>query len=435
MAHRFRFSIQTLTLAVLLLGSGGLLWKHWEPWRVCLRMPEHNAPVKVAQFSPDGTRILTFTDFDRRFDEAQSRAGAEDNQVSIFNSSTGERLFARCGSSPVLEFLPATAWFSPGGKWVMAGIDYSRVGENWVPWVKAWRVDNGEELPIPTFSKRAHFLQGSKDDRWFILNYDIDKTICAFDTLERRLVTLNKDSTREDFGKMTADGKSYVSVVTFGDTDNLMLWKVGTWEAEFNFPLPEPRALDSVSRDGTFAVLSQPRNDLRRWDDLRIRRGSIFDVKQRELHRFIGDVSTCVGSPFFPDHERIASIFGGQICISKIGSTQPLLSIYIMEKHKRWALSPDGRAIILDFDDGPKVWDTTTGEPLVFRTSMLRWVSPTLFSPDGERMLSVSGKNVEILSKRRPEAQWGVVCLPEFWAVVGLLVLTIWSFKKDKAKS
>src|SRR5260221_6797061 len=52
-----RFSLLTLVLAVLLIGSTATLWWHWQPWGV-----EHTFRGR-GEFSPDGRRIVTIDNY------------------------------------------------------------------------------------------------------------------------------------------------------------------------------------------------------------------------------------------------------------------------------------------------------------------------------------------------------------------------------------
>jgi hypothetical protein len=59
--RRFRFSLRTLVLLVLLCGSGYALWMHWGPWQEISVFPGHGAFAESerAGFSADG-RTITF---------------------------------------------------------------------------------------------------------------------------------------------------------------------------------------------------------------------------------------------------------------------------------------------------------------------------------------------------------------------------------------
>jgi len=63
---RLRFSLQTLILVVLLVGSAGGLWWRWEPWgfertfQLEPVVPNSSPPIASTQFTTDGKRLLTF---------------------------------------------------------------------------------------------------------------------------------------------------------------------------------------------------------------------------------------------------------------------------------------------------------------------------------------------------------------------------------------
>ena len=72
---RVRFSLQTLTLGVLLVSSGYGLWWRWEPWVVSHII--HAVGLSCALFSPDGTKLLT---------------NSRDSILAIWDVSRGELL-------------------------------------------------------------------------------------------------------------------------------------------------------------------------------------------------------------------------------------------------------------------------------------------------------------------------------------------------------
>ena len=58
----FRFSLRTLLLAVLLIGSGALLWWNWGPWAPAFSV-EAPTPIQDVIFSPDD-RFVVFSSWD-----------------------------------------------------------------------------------------------------------------------------------------------------------------------------------------------------------------------------------------------------------------------------------------------------------------------------------------------------------------------------------
>jgi hypothetical protein len=59
MGRRWKFSLRTLLLFVLLIGAGGALYLRWEPWQPVLTLRPGGTFMKEARFSPDGRLIVT----------------------------------------------------------------------------------------------------------------------------------------------------------------------------------------------------------------------------------------------------------------------------------------------------------------------------------------------------------------------------------------
>src|SRR5260370_7588398 len=86
-----RFSLLTLLVAVMLVGSGMMLWWHWEPWVLEHVLRGHSDKVISATFSPDGRQIATVS---------------WDATARIWDATTGKCLCE-------LKWRPYSAIFSP----------------------------------------------------------------------------------------------------------------------------------------------------------------------------------------------------------------------------------------------------------------------------------------------------------------------------------
>src|SRR5689334_13762543 len=56
---RLRFSLQTLLIVALLLGSSGLLWRNWNPWVLRRRFPAYRFDYAI-ETSSDGRKLILF---------------------------------------------------------------------------------------------------------------------------------------------------------------------------------------------------------------------------------------------------------------------------------------------------------------------------------------------------------------------------------------
>jgi len=94
--RRFRFSLRTLVIFVLLVGSGMGLWWWCDPWRFEHTLTGHTRDVCSVAFSPDGRRVVT---------------ASLDDTARVWDSETGKELAVLRGHTRGLF----TACFSPDG--------------------------------------------------------------------------------------------------------------------------------------------------------------------------------------------------------------------------------------------------------------------------------------------------------------------------------
>ena len=97
------------------------------------------------------------------------------------------------------------------------------------------------------------------------------------------------------------------------------------------------------------------------------------------------------------------------------------------------AFSPDGRRIVTAARDATaRVWDSETGRELCVLKGHDGSVDTATFSPDNRRIVTASvDKTARVWRRTRPEWWWGVIWLPQFWAVVLLAPAFIWSMRRD----
>jgi WD40 repeat protein len=94
-----RFSLRTLLVLVLFLGSGGLLRVHWEPWYLAHILAVQHAGWASATFSPDDSRVAS---------------SGSDGIARVWDASNGSFLTEVSGKGVGLS---PPAW-SPSGSFV-----------------------------------------------------------------------------------------------------------------------------------------------------------------------------------------------------------------------------------------------------------------------------------------------------------------------------
>ena len=116
---RPRFSLATLLLFSLLVGSSATLGFHWEPWALVRVLTGHTKPVISTSFSPDGKSIVSASyDYTARVWDAQS--GAERAVLKGHTSYVFSASFSPDGKSIVAASEDGTARV-----WVRRRPDYA----------------------------------------------------------------------------------------------------------------------------------------------------------------------------------------------------------------------------------------------------------------------------------------------------------------------
>jgi WD40 repeat protein len=110
---RPRFSLRTLLLAVLLIGSAATLHHRWEPWYTVRVLGGHEGAVKRVEFSRDGEHILTYA----RGGDYDDFPPFRNNVTRTWNSDGVQLSTIHWGSDMGASGYDG-ARFSPDGRWV-----------------------------------------------------------------------------------------------------------------------------------------------------------------------------------------------------------------------------------------------------------------------------------------------------------------------------
>lgn len=98
----------------------------------------------------------------------------------------------------------------------------------------------------------------------------------------------------------------------------------------------------------------------------------------------------------------------------------------------RWGdcLSPSGRQGIFRIVDRAVLCDTVTGQrihPFPESLEVAQFLTEDL-------ILGLSGSEVQVWRRRRPEYAWGIMALPEFWLMPIFLIAAIFSVRRDRRR-
>jgi len=392
----FRFSLRTLLIFVLLIGSAMGLWWNWEPWRL-ERVLGNLGLIGSVDFSPDGGTVIAAGDTEiggRGVKAWDSATGRELFELPVvFNlawppSSTGDGLLVtvnadycvalRDGRTGAvlcsIDTLPqrivgVTA--SPDGRTVATLGDEEAV--------RFW--DTASARPLWSAPARSNTVFFSPDSRLVVLAPMEDSAVVFEARTGARLAVLDPGGT--PYAAMfSRDGKA---VLTSRWSEDLKLWNVAdgsrvtTFSAKGSF-MRFPR----VSPDGQLLLVAEPGGTVQTW-----------------------------------------SAATGALCAT--------VQTDDTSSESALCFSPDSRRILVAFHlSSARLWDARDGRPL-FTFTEGPIAECAAFSPDGRRIaMGRKGGGVEMWVKRRDESPFGILILPQFWLTLLFGSAFVWSVFRDR---
>ncbi len=320
-----------------------------------LTLAGHAGPVWGVAFSPDGQRLAS---------------GSNDQTVKIWDSATGEELFALKGHA-------GEVWgvaFSPDGQRLASGSNDQTV--------KIWDSATGKEL----FDLKGHagFVRcvAFSPDGQRLASGSWDRTVKIWDSATgRELLALKGHAGPVSGVAFSPNGQRLAS----GSSDRtLKIWDSATgrellalkghagsvWSVAFS---PDGQRLASASADQTVNI----------WDS----------ATGKELLALKGHAGPVSGLAFSPDGQRLAS--GSWDQTVKIWDSATGKALFDLKGHAGFvrcvAFSPDGQRLASgSWDQTVKVWDSATGKELFDFKGHAGTVASVAFSPDGQRLASGS---------------------------------------------
>jgi eukaryotic-like serine/threonine-protein kinase len=353
-----------------------------------------------AQFSPDGTRILTaswdgltrlwdaktgtpLTEPHRNGGPVWSARFSPDGRWILTASEDGSaRLWDASGGQPLIEALKHdgpvnSAEFSPDGmRIVTASSDKT---------ARVWNLPGASLLPEPLkFPGLVASAQLSPDFRR-IVTASADGTACVWDA--RTGLPLTKPMQHEgpvSSARFSPDANSIVTIAR----DNAGRGAARVWDARTGLPLTEPLQHEGpvnsaqFSADGGRIVTASADKTARLWNV----HGAHL------LQTTLQHDSAVLCAQFSPDGRRILTAeTNGTARLWDARNGQPLGAPMKHEGPVSWAqFSPDGRRIVTASEDmTARVWNAEDGRQL----KELRHKGPVLsarFSPDSSRIVTAS---------------------------------------------
>ena len=453
---RLRFSLRTLVILVLLIGSALTLGTHWKPWYRAIRFPNQHRYVWKGYFSPDG-HTVAFATLDGQVELYDTMTGkiiavlpmeqvaSHSSRVSfspdsrkvlacntvlrVCDSQSGKELFAVTSSDPpavsVPREIPPRAMFTPDGKWIVGDPPYriwnAETGavRAIFPW-RAWFREEQERANAPRRPERIAAALHSEDLAEFSKCVDIVYVEVAISENARYLFTAIQGSTEKQ------------------------IWEVSSGRLVSRIDIPQE--LDSLRRaqfspDGSLlCVYLESDKTVRVWDTVTGRQvTSLLGLPVQYILAEISCDNRRLLAHYYRDLHPEKNIYNGFehedntriIRVWDIESGSVLTSIDGIDCGSAFPgnFSPDGKRIATSY----AIFDSSNGQCM---QAFEGFETFTSFSPDSRSVAtSFTGEdvyNASIFHRRRPEYWWGVARLPEFWLTVLFAGALVWSLRRDR---
>jgi len=399
-ARGFKFSLLSLLLFVLFGASAASLWLKREPWVFLHVLQDHEDWVECAEFSPDGTRIVT---------------ASHDGDARVWESNSGRGVVVLKGSHSLR--LTSVA-FSPDGKKI--------VTVSWDKCARLWDSFSGQLLTtLEGHNKSVRCAAFSPDGKKIVTTSD-DQTARVWDVEWGRQLLELSGHTNFVFGAaFSRDGKR---IVTCGDT-TVQLWNAETGALISKHTLEESTLTVEFAPDGRSYVTTGAFDAAYVWDGLD---GHLIATLGQKNHN--PDYAS-----YSPDSKRIVT--AGMDGTARIWEAATGRELAVMSGHKDGVesavYSPDGLRIATGDTRNVRIWNAADGALLAVLSEHTHVVNTVRFSPDSRRIVTASCDHTsEIWVRQRDETLLGFAVMPEFWigAVTLIWMGMLWRKRRETAK-
>ncbi len=400
----------------------------YQSWMAPSLILKPTGELKSAQFSPDGSRILTVAGSEARVWDAQT--GRPVSEEMKHRMAIQSAQFSLDGKRIVTASMDKTArvWDAQTGQPLtdpmthsngVASADFSMDGMRILTTAfdataRVWDAQTGEPLTDPM--KHPDIKDSSNNSAKGSGNVYSQNVVGYMHTEDGRTEMLSLKSMRAQF---SPDGKRIVTT-----TDKTVF----VWDVQAGKPLTEPLKHGSAvlsaqfSSDGRWIVTASADGTTRVWD-AQTGQPLAKPLEHRQpllSARFSPDGKRSVPAPsarivcvwdaqsgqvlaqpvrdvtshqFSPDGTRIVTVSpdnSAGVWNKEIGEALPS-PIKNRSRVTSAEFSPDGKRIVTaSRDKTARVWDAQTGQPLTEPMAHGHWVNSAHFSPDGKRIVTAS---------------------------------------------
>ena len=326
-----------------------------------LQVFEHDAAVRMARFSNDGSEILTFGDeseavlfWDLQGNVRQRLNGYGADVLSIAPHPDGSRLLVGTSNG-------ARIWDLSGRTILKALPHHTRVDE------VAYSPDGqrmytaGWDGRLDVFYSKDSLLQRANTrglevvslavsrDGQYVLTSNGDNRAILWDSLGNEIREMAAKDYRTRAAAFSPDGQT---ILTASELLNARLWNTQTGELIKELPHNTGVEAALISPNGKYMLTRSKDNIIRLWDS----QGELL-WKDEGWERFEGRAS------FSPDNEVMAIPNGKNIILMKPDKTAVDTLVGHNGEVNTAVFSPDGRLIYSGSKDGMlKIWNRATGE-------------------------------------------------------------------------
>jgi WD40 repeat protein len=366
--------------------------------KVSLELSGHEFAVVSAAFSPDGTRILTFSDADgeagrvhlwdantghaisvlRRDEEITIADFSPDGTKIVVGTKDGAWLLDGKSGAPIKHLagqaLVVSAAFNPDQTMVaLAAFDGT---------VRVWGANTGRTLSRENGHEDSVLSVAFSPDGTRLLSASADKTARLWDAKSGAMLATYRGHT--DAVNTAAFDPSGTLIITASDDGTARLWDLrsGETRAVLRSRRGEKFAAASFSSDGTHVSTRGEGPNVRLWD-----------VGPARILPAVHLGTTVTSIRFSHDGGRfVTASMDGTARLWDALSGAELLTVYAHHDPNYSAAfdSQETRILTASEDGFARVFDSKTGAPLVTLRGHEKLVGSALFSPDGTRIVTGS---------------------------------------------